>query len=67
MRSSNAPTALARGLAVDVRDPEYRMRVLVSVPTVFGDEMRWVDACAVPNAGSVPAVGQQLWVTSPGD
>ncbi len=53
---------LFRGDTVDVRDPEHRMRVLVSVPEVFGEEMRWAEACAEPNAGSVPAVGQQVWV-----
>ena len=53
---------LFRATAVDVRDPEQRMRVLVSVPQVLGEDPGGPRRARHQGAHSVPSTGQPVWV-----
>lgn len=61
--SSSRFFGLYRARVVSNADPVARMRLQVEVPALGGaGALIWAEACIVPGATAVPAIGTGVWI-----
>jgi hypothetical protein len=51
-----------RGIVEDIKDPENRRRLKVSLPALLGEEKMWAEPCIQPGLQLMPEVGDIVWV-----